>query len=319
MNSTGYFVFSLDTELATGYFDHDPERRRLFSQDGIRERERIDRILSLCSQYQIHGTWAVVGHLFFERCEFCEICPVRAWKGMYASYQEAYGTAHPLWYGADVIRKIQACPVDQEIGFHGYTHSVFSQVAMTDEQAAVEIQEWKRLALRYGIDGKSIVFPRDQIGHLRQLREAGFDNFREDIHLPLLIRNRYFGRYVKTIDHILGITTAPSYPLDLNEEEGLVRFTTSQELFAFNRAVDRVLDKMGLPLLRIQRAIRGVHRAAKRGKIFHLWAHPWEFETTEDLAKLEAIFQAVAEEREHGRMASKTMLQLSQILRNGPQ
>ena len=45
MNNTGYFLFSLDTELGTGYFDEDAARHRLFSKDGIEERKRITRCL----------------------------------------------------------------------------------------------------------------------------------------------------------------------------------------------------------------------------------------------------------------------------------
>ena len=81
MNNTGYFLFSLDTELGTGYFDEDAARHRLFSKDGIEERKRIARVLTLCEQYGIHATWAVVGHLFFNRCEYCPDCPISHWQG----------------------------------------------------------------------------------------------------------------------------------------------------------------------------------------------------------------------------------------------
>ena len=316
MNQTGYFLFSLDTELATGYFNKDMERLRIFSQDGIRERVRIEKILRLCEKYDIHATWAVVGHLFFSSCEFCINCPLASWKGKYNSYDEVYGTENPLWYGLDIIRKIQHCEVKQEIGFHGHTHMVFTEDSMTVDQAKLEISEWKRLAARYDVMGKSVIFPRDKIGHLAQLSAAGFESFREDIKLPLLIRNKYFGRYLKTIDHILGITIAPSYPVQCDLEAGMVRFTTSQELFAFNRSVDRVFDKIGLPVLRIQRTLRGVRQAAKKRKIFHLWAHPWEFETDGDIVKLEAIFSEVAQAREKGLMQSLTLNNMATTIRS---
>jgi len=316
MNQIGYFLFSLDTELATGHFDKDVKRHRVFSQDGIRERERVEKVLRLCEKFDIHATWAVVGHLFFSGCEYCENCPLALWKGKYASYDEVYGTENPLWYGHDVIQTIQNCKVKQEIGFHGHSHMVFSEDKMKVDQAELEIAEWKRLATRYGIVGKSVVFPRDKIGHLTQLSAAGFENFREDIKLPLLIRNKYFGRYLKTIDHILGITTAPSYPVRCDIEEGMVRFTTSQELFAFNRSVDRVLDKFGLPLLRIHRTLRGVRQAAKKGEVFHVWAHPWEFETDGDIIKLEAIFSEVSRAREQGLMQSLTLDNMAKLLRS---
>lgn len=313
MPEKGYFIFSLDTELGVGYFDHDLERYRLFSTDGIVERQRIQSILDLCEQYHIHGTWAIVGHLFFAKCEYCEQCLVKKWKGKFSSYDEAYGTAHPLWYGPDVVEKIQKTSVAQEIGFHGHTHETFD--TMSDEQAQLEIEEWKRVAQRFGIQGVSVVFPRDRVGKLALFKKNGFENYREDVHLSLLFRNRYFGRYVKTLDHILGITTAPSYPLTPIYDEGMLRLTASQHLFAFNRGVDRLLDMLGLTTLRIRRTIRGIKRAAQRGEMFHFWAHPWEFETAGDLAKLEAVLTTVAELVAAGKMESVTMSQMAAIIR----
>jgi hypothetical protein len=60
---------------------------------------------------------------------------------------------------------------------------------------------------------------------------------------PLLIRNRYFGRYVKTLDHIIGFSTAPTYPLEKIEDGGLLRLSASQHLFGFNRGVDSPVNQ----------------------------------------------------------------------------
>ena len=91
--------------------------------------EKVARILALLEEYQIIATWAVVGHIFYEHCEECEICPVLEWKGKYKSYEEAYKTQHPLWYGADVIDMILNQNINHEIAFHGYTHEIFDQMS----------------------------------------------------------------------------------------------------------------------------------------------------------------------------------------------
>lgn len=316
MDKKGFFVFSLDTELASGYFDADKARAHLFSKDGVAERERIRRILMLCEEYGIRGTWAIVGHLFYERCEYCEVCLLQDWKGKYKSYNEAYGTSNPLWYGSDAVRMIQDCSVEQEVGFHGQTHAVFTDEAMTENKARIEIAEWKRLAGRYNIAARSVVFPRDRPGHLALLREAGFTSYRVDTDLPRMTRNKYLGKVVKTLDHILGITTAPTYPMTLAMNHGLVTLMASQHLFGFNRVVDRLLDKAGMPLVRVRRILRGVERAARYGRIFHLWAHPWEFETSNDLRKLETIFKAVQSEQRQNRIRSVGMGEMTDILRS---
>jgi hypothetical protein len=313
MTDTAYFLFSLDTELATGYFDEDAARHRLFSEDGLEERRRIARVLALCEQYDIHATWAVVGHLFFNRCEYCPDCPISHWQGKYASYDEAYGTDHPLWYGDDVVRLIQQSTVEQEIAFHGHTHEPFDSISAA--AAMLEISEWKRLAQRFGIDAVSIVFPRDRAGHLSLLSQHGFSNYRADVVEPLLIRNRYFGRYVKTLDHIIGFSTAPTYSLQEIDDDGLLRLSASQHLFGFNHGVDSILDRLGLSTLRLRRINRGIKRAVGRKHMFHLWAHPWEFRTKDDLYKLEHIFQTVRRFTETGQMQSVTMAEMDAIIR----
>lgn len=313
----GFFILSLDTELASGYFDADTARARLFSKDGVAERARIRRILKLFESYGIRGTWAVVGHLFFERCAYCDVCLLQDWKGKYKSYDEAYGTSNPLWYGSDIVRMIQDCSVKQEVGFHGQTHAVFTEGAMSENRARLEITEWKRLARQYNITAKSVVFPRNRPGHLALLREEGFTSYRVDTDLARMIHNIYLGKVVKTLDHIFGITTAPTYPATLTMSHGLVSLRASQQLFGFNRVVDRLLDKAGMALVRVRRILRAVERAARYGKILHLWAHPWEFETSNDLRKLETILSAVQAEQRQGRIRSVGMSEMADILRSG--
>jgi len=306
MSESGYFIFSLDTELGSGYFDDDKERKRLFSPDGSREREKIVRILKLLNQYQIVATWAVVGHIFYEHCEECAICPILEWKGKYKSYEEAYKTQHPLWYGADVIDLILNEKIKHEIAFHGYTHETFNNISR--EKAEVEIQEFKRVASRKGIDAKSIVFPRNKVGHLDLFEEYGFLCYRGEEYLPLVTRNKYMiGKIAKILDHVLGISTPPIYELKEFAAGNMVNLTATQHIFEFNREAELLLDKWGLPNLRIRRITRAIKKAASQKKIVHIWAHPWEFRTEADFKKLECILETVAQETQAGHMKSASM------------
>ncbi len=310
----GYFVFSLDTELATGYFDKDEARARTFSPDGSRERWAIKCLLDILEEFNLTATWAVVGHLFYKECEECEICPILDWRGKYKSFEEVYHTNHPLWYGGDIIETILSRIGTHEIGFHGYTHALFGESIMSKEKAQVEINEWLRVAGRYGIVPRTVIFPRDLAGHLDLFEKAGFTNYRSEAHYPLIIRNRYFGKYVKTMDHILSISTPPVYSLDQVEQKGLVNFRESQHLFAFNRKVELLLDSHNLQNLRVRRIVKGIKKAAREKKIFHLWAHPWEFRTEKDFLKLRYIFNYVVKEVKAGGMQSIGMAELAKII-----
>jgi hypothetical protein len=311
---TGYFVFSLDTELAWGHFDLDETRAKLFSPDGGRERQAIRRLLDLCDEYRITGTWALVGHLFYECCEDCALCPVKEWEGKYRSFDEAYRTANKLWYGADIVEMVQARG-RHEIAFHGYTHAVFDETAMTREAARVEIEEWQRVARRAGIDAGAVVFPRDWVGYLDLLQEAGFTCYRSEEHVPPLLRVRHFyvGPLLKAVDHLLAISTPPIYEVD-GAYDSMVNIRASQHLFGFNQVLERTLDRLNLHRLRLRRIARGIHKAADHKKMIHIWAHPWEFRTEHDFDKLRYVFGHVADEVRQGRMQSVGMAELARIV-----
>jgi peptidoglycan/xylan/chitin deacetylase (PgdA/CDA1 family) len=312
-NKTGYFIFSLDTELGTGYFDLDEARKRIFSADGSRERENISRILELLEEYQITATWAVVGHIFYEHCEECKICPILEWKGKYQSYEDAYKTRHPLWYGADVIDMLLNQKMKHEIAFHGYSHRTFN--SMSREEAEVEIQEFIRVASRKGIVAKSIVFPRNKVGHLDLFQKYGFLCYRSEESLPLLTRNKYIvGRIAKSLDHILGISTPPIHEVKDFAAGNMVNLIATQHVFGFSRTTDLLLDKWGFPNLRVRRITRAIRNAASQKKVAHIWVHPEEFRTEGAFSKLRYIFESVAEEVGAGRMKTISMIDMAHIV-----
>ena len=313
-NNTGYFIFSLDTELGTGYFDMDEERIRLFSMDGSRERENISRILDLLEEYQIVATWAVVGHIFYDQCENCEICPILEWKGKYKSYEEAYKTRHPLWYGADVINLLLKNNMKHEIAFHGYSHETFN--TMSREKAEIEIQEFTRVASRKGIVAKSIVFPRNQVAHLDLFKKYGFLCYRSEESLPLLMGNKnIFERATKNLDHILGVFTPPIYELrDFVSQDDWVNSIATQHLFGFSRKTDILLDSLGLPNLRVRRIAKAIRKAAIQKIVAHVWAHPEEFRTDGAFSKLLNICERFAEEVAAGRMKTITMIDMAHMV-----
>ena len=311
---TGYFLFSLDTELAWGYFDKDVERTNLFSPTGSRERESINRILELMAEYGIVGTWALVGHLFYQQCEECKVCPILEWQGKYGSFEEVYQTDKSLWYGIDAIAPLLAQRDKHELAFHGYTHEIFDEASMGREQAQIEIQEWKRASQRENVIPKSVIFPRNRIGHLDLFEQEGFVSYRGEEPASLWSK---FGRlypYLKTVDHITNLSTPPIYSFEDCCEGGLVNLPSSQNFFGFNRRVELTLDAMNLHKIRIRRMVKSIRQAAKTKKIVHIWSHPWEFQTDKDFEKLRLIFESAAIEIEHNRMQSVGMSQLAETI-----
>lgn len=308
MDKKGYFLFSLDTELAWGYFDQ--YRSGRFSEDGVWERKAIHRLLDIFDEFEISATWAVVGHMFYASCEKCEICPVLEWKEKYSSFEQIYDTGNQLWYGADVIDLLRGRGARHEIGFHGYTHKVFDEHIMTEEEAKTEISEWQRLAARKNITPYSAVFPRNRAGHLKSFKDAGYICYRGDELRPEGSRFMLLRKAINVFDLIFQTRTPLVYDPIL-DESGLINLPASRWLFGMNRRVEAVLDAVGLASLRIRPMIQAVNRAAREGKIVHIWAHPEEFKTDRDFEKLRFLLDQVAGEIKKGTMQSITMIDLA--------
>jgi hypothetical protein len=304
MAEVGYFVFSLDTEMAWGSFDGDEHRSKRFSRDGSRERRAIIRLLDLMDEFRIAGTWAMVGHLLYEKCEKCELCPILEWKGKYHAFEEVYGTSDPLWYGHDVLEMILARDVSHEVAFHGYTHRFFDELGEAD--ARIEIQEWMRIARRWNIQPRSVIFPQGRIRHLELFREAGFLCYRGgEIRHPIL-SVPLIGKAVNRLNLVCTMLTPQGYAIKPGECE-LVNIPSSYWLFRMSRRVEEALDLLDLPVLRLWPAAKAIKQAAEQAHVVHMWAHPHEFRTDKDFQKLRYLFGEVAEQVSRGRMISITM------------
>jgi len=311
-------VFTLDTELAWGSFDLDSRRSKQFSSDGSRERRSIELLLEVLNEFNIVGTWGVVGHLFYENCEECDVCPILDWEGKYRSFKDVHKTHNPLWYGADVVETLVTSGAQHEIAFHGYTHQVFDENTMSEEAARIEIQEWLRVSKRKRIVPQTVIFPRNIVGHLSIFKEAGFICYRCEEDHPKSLRFRYLGKLLKSIDHILSITTPPVYELNGVDSSGMVKICSSQHFFGFNRRLELILDSLNLHNLRINRMINSVKKAADEKKIVHIWAHPWEFQTKKDIKKLRYLLSYVSDEMRRGRIKSIGMAELARKVTEQP-
>lgn len=306
----GYFLFSLDTELAWGHFDC--FRPEMFSADGSRERDAVRGILALCEEFGITATWACVGQLFSDRYPEVDSYP-EAWRGRYPAFEALYRAGHPLLHGGDVVQMLLDRADRHEIAFHGFTHSVFSEHQMSAADASDEIRNWLQAARERTAAPTTVVFPRNRVGHLRIFKEAGFNCYRgveprtRAHNLPLI------GKGFRRFEELSSILTPPIYDLPQPDDSGMVNLPGSRWLFGFNRRADRLLDAAGPGLLRMRPIVEGVRRAAAQGKIIHVWAHPYEFQTGADFEKLRYVLSAVAEEVQRGTMQSVSMAALAQM------
>ena len=174
----GYFVFSLDTELVWGSFDVGGLER--YREQYLETRKQIRRLLGLLDRYRIPATWAFVGHLLLDHCERRGgtthedvLRPRHAWfdEDWHALDPGTDVYRDPLWYGSDILKAVLAAETLHEIASHTFSHVIVGDAACTREIARSQLLKCRELHERWGLELKSVVFPRNRVAHLDVLRE----------------------------------------------------------------------------------------------------------------------------------------------------
>jgi peptidoglycan/xylan/chitin deacetylase (PgdA/CDA1 family) len=289
------FIISLDVELLWGFIlNPNSKVISLLENDDKKGRGNINILLSLFERYNIPATWAVVGHLFLDRCSRENGVPHHAMPRFKDDWYSADPCSDirqdPLYYGRDIIEKVISSPVGHEIGYHSFSHILFSECAR--EVAEAEVKEGVKLAKGLGITLKSFVFPYNAIGHVDVLRECGFEIFRgkhlarQDPNQSFLIR-----KASGAIDKVIAQPTEPAWRDGIWEIPSSMFFCDPQ-----------------IPFSLLPRAKFGLERAIRSNKVFHIFLHPYNLLMQPSLVRdLDKLLTFVSKKRDEGRLWVMTM------------
>lgn len=300
----GIFMLSLDTELAWG-----TRGRKELLEDYQNTRQVIDEILKLCEKYSIKATWALVGHLFLDECHAKNSTVHEEIERPYKNTNQDWFSIdpaarlekNPIWYGKDILTKIQNCSVAQEIGSHSFSHPFVDDPDMNENWYESELRECQRLAKEEGIELHSYVFPRNIVGFLPLLKKYSFSCFRgTDVNWY-----QKFSGILKKIAHVFDnyflITPSVVFP---TKESGLINIPGTY-FYPHRHSWARFLPVS----FRVQKSKKGILKAIQEKKIFHLWFHPFNIASDPDilLKGLEEIFAFVSEKRKEGLLENISM------------
>ena len=293
------FTLSLDFELIWGSVHHmGPER---FSAACEMERSSvIDRLLELFVKYEVPATWCIVGHLFIDHCQCLDgtkhpeiIPPSRDWLQHDPCGNEE---TNPNFYGRSLLRKIQSCPVPQEIGCHSFSHIMFPECSR--ETARSEIAECVRLASEMGIEMKSFAFPRNRVCHLDVLEEYGFTHYRG----PGKNERWENGRsdLLRRLGHLFDILFATEPQPVVPERKNALWNIPGSTIFFPKHGIRRYIPMS----FRVRRARKGLNAAVRDRGIFHLWFHPTNMadEIESMFSGLDRILAYASQLRRNGRI-----------------
>jgi hypothetical protein len=282
----GTLAISLDFELHWGVRDHLSVAN--YRENLLGVRRAIPALLSLFTEFGVHATWATVGFLFFENIEELMAAlpselPQYIDKSLdpYAALGEVGRNERedPFHFAPTLIRMIQATP-GQEVATHTFSHYYAAAPGPSLESFRADIRAARSAGRRFGIDIKSIVFPRNQVSmpHVRVCAEEGLIAYRSvesDPHMAaasdILDRTkRFVDSYLDLAGPCCGI---PIERVGL----GIVSVPQSRFLRPYYRLL-RPLDGR-----RLRRILSSMTFAAQNRLLFHLWWHPHNFGTSTDV------------------------------------
>jgi peptidoglycan/xylan/chitin deacetylase (PgdA/CDA1 family) len=282
----GALCISIDLELAWGIWEKpSAEYHRLCA-----EKERVvnHALLELFAAREIPATYAIVGRLLAR--------PER--------FPTATEFGDRIWYAPDLVEAIRSASPAHDIGSHGFAHRYFPGTRR--ERLREDLQAARHVHETYGLPFTSFVFPRNEVAHLDLLAEAGLEVFRAleaGWHMSVRRRiGRLPGRAANLADKLLPI--APSVVEPTLQPSGLVALPGSM-LFVGRNGLRRLVH----PELIERKARLGLRRAAREGRIFHLWFHPANFyyDTDVQLGMLEKILDEACAMRDRAELEIRTM------------
>jgi len=327
LSTKGVFLFDIEVELAWGIIDKQIDRKGLRNASE-KVREHLDNILFLLNKYSIPVTWGIVGHLILSRCESGSGMahpemprPSYSWKASDWYENDPCKTLaeEPAFYGKDVVDTIVEYTMKtqnpEDIACHSFSHQIFGDPGCNDAVAEAEVKRCSSLLKEnYGIHPRVFIFPRDSVGHLDVLRKEGYLSFRGPIPRSITYSETDAGiltRFRKNISLAIYLASfyasVPPPVVSPRIENELVNVPAS---LCYNKKPFIALS------LIVRKAKKGIDRAIKEKKIFHLYTHlinlgvapkPEAF-----IKGLEDILAYANSEREEKKLDIMTLHQLAE-------
>ena len=296
------FIISLDVELIWGYVSEPTNKAiSLMKNDDKNGRGCIDILLNLFEKHNITATWAVVGHLFLDHCECEDGIPHRNMPRFKEDWYSADPCTDiqrdPLYYGKDIVESILSNRIKHEIGYHSFSHVVFSECSRGVAEA--EIKVGNKLAKEFGITFKSFVFPENKIGHIDVLKKYGFKIYRgENLTRGKMSQNILIRKFNGGIDKMIAPPTEPKWKDGIWMIPSSMYFCDTQIRFSV-----------------LPRAKIGLCRAMQSKKVFHIWLHPHNLLINPSLKDdLDKFLGIVAKKRDEGKIEVMTMGEFEGVL-----
>ncbi len=325
-DNNGKFIISLDFEMLWGV--RDVVGIKEYGQHIKGVHQVIPRLLKMFTNYQIKGTFAIVGFLFFEnKNELLDNLPKKiphyANKSLspYEGHFDFVGEnfhSDPYHFAPQLFNRIKSSK-EHEIGTHTFSHYYCLEGGQTEEDFSEDIFYACKAAARQGLQLTSLVFPRNQFNdrYIKVIKDAGIICYRGNekswIYKALNAeKESLFRRAIRLLDAYINLSGFNCYSDKYLKDNSLINIPSSRFLRPYTKRL-KLLEP-----LRLKRIKNGMTYAAKNNATYHLWWHPHNFgiNQKENFSFLEKILKHYQVLNAQYNFQSYTMSQLAKSILN---
>lgn len=272
----GNLVISLDFELFWGVCDVTTVEKFRKSMDG--GREGIPKLLKLFDKYSVHATWGTVGILFARSKEELNSF-IPSLKPVYEEGASPYEhlkdvgeneQEDPYHFAPSLIKEILSYP-DQEIGSHTFSHYYCKDEGQNRDTFEADLKFALSITKETcSVTAESIIFPRNQYNreYIPCLKENGIIALRGNPKSFAYNGGTPLCRILRLIDTYIPVCGKKYYDKSECLVDGIADIKASIFFRKYNHRL-RFLE--GLKMHSIKKQMK---KAAKKGKVLHIWWHP---------------------------------------------
>lgn len=295
----GVFTLSLDCEGLWGVADHLGASTASINQNSLSE--VYTYIEDVLSHHSIKATYAFTTLFTQDEADILKYKDII--KAYINEQDEWYKYIYNVlqneslngWLGREFY--LQAKQNDHEIAWHGFTHHPLGQTT-TKNIVEFEIAESLKIFEKESISVNSLVFPRNDIGHLELLHNAGFNIYRKGvIEQSKLHSNKYY----RVLDELNILK--PSQKFKKSKNNPMIGLPAGY--FLNWPSGPRQLIPSEVTYKRWDHILRSASRKSAQA---HMWFHPHNMITAPKMRDtFENIIKNVSTKIQNGEIVNLTM------------
>jgi hypothetical protein len=297
MGEPARFIISLDCEGKWGMADDLQPYHHEHLTDAALTRA-YERVVGLFGRYEVPATFAFVMAFVLtaeEREHFSSELlgdPPDPWLRPYRD--EVAGGKLDGWHVPAALDLVRAAAM-HEVACHSFCHRPLGDRSISAAGASTELDAAIAAARLKGLSLETFVFPRNEVGHITELRAHGFIGYRERLRRP----TGTLGRALSLAEEMKVWAPAQQQSTVTN---GVVPIPSGR--FLNWRFGARSLVPAAVTTARWRHQL---HSAAANGGVVHLWLHPHNLLTAPDTeGLLETVLRDVAVMRDAGQITPVT-------------